>query len=216
MLRRMARGDIPTTTVSRLPWYLQCLDQLPEQQETVSSEEIARALDIKAAQVRKDLWYLDCEGRRGVGYGVQSLVSHITAVLGIEAPLAIVIVGMGNLGMALAHYQGFANRGLRLTGLYDVDPGKIGARVGELVIRHTDRLPEDMAESELNIGIIATPAPGAQQVADLLVRVGVTSILNFAPQVLRVPEGVIVRRVDVATELLILGFHQSNASQSGR
>lgn len=211
----MSRGEIPGTTVSRLPWYLQFLDQLPDRQETVSSEEIARALDINAAQVRKDLWYLDCEGRRGVGYGVPSLVSHITAALGIEAPLAIVIVGMGNLGMALAHYQGFANRGLKLTGLYEVDPQKIGARVGELVIRHTDRLAEDVADSEVNIGIIATPAPVAQQVADLLVRVGVTSILNFAPQVLWVPEEVIVRRVDVATELLILGFHQSDSSRSG-
>ncbi len=211
----MSRGEIPGTTVSRLPWYLQFLDQLPDRQETVSSEEIARALDINAAQVRKDLWYLDCEGRRGVGYGVPSLVSHITAALGIEAPLAIVIVGMGNLGMALAHYQGFANRGLKLTGLYEVDPQKIGARVGELVIRHTDRLAEDVADSEVNIGIIATPAPVAQQVADLLVQVGVTSILNFAPQVLWVPEEVIVRRVDVATELLILGFHQSDSSRSG-
>ncbi len=211
----MARGDIPSTTVSRLPWYLQCLDQLPEQQETVSSEEIARALDIKAAKVRRDLWYLDCEGRRGVGYEVRSLAAQIAAALGIEASLAIVIVGMGNLGTALAHYQGFATRGLDLTGLYEVDPLKVGARVGELVIRHIDRLPEDMAGSEVNIGIIATPAPAAQHVAELLVGVGVTSILNFAPAVLRVPEGVIVRRVDVATELLILGFHQSNSRQSG-
>ena len=211
----MARGDTPNTTVARLPWYLQWLDQLPEQQETVSSEEIAGALDIKAAQVRRDLWLLDCEGRRGVGYEVSSLQSRITAALGIEAPLAIVIVGMGNLGMALAHYQGFATRGLRLTGLYEVDPPKIGTRVGSLVIRHINRLPKDMAGSKVNIGIIATPAAAAQRVAELLVRVGITSILNFAPAVLRVPQGVIVRRVDVATELLILGFHQSNSGQSG-
>ena len=213
ILRTMARGDIPDTTVSRLPWYLHCLDQLTDRQETVSSEEIAAALNINGAQVRKDLWYLDCEGRRGVGYEVRSLVSQITAALGIESPLAIAIVGMGNLGIALAHYQGFANRGLRLTGLYDVDPAKVGVRVGDLVIRHTDRLPEDVAGSQVNIGIVATPAPVAQQVADLLVRVGVTSILNFAPIVLRVPEEATVRRVDVATELLILGFHQSETAQ---
>lgn len=211
----MARGGIPDRTVSRLPWYLRCLDQLPSRQETVSSEEIAAALNINAAQVRKDLWYLDCEGRRGVGYEVRSLVSQITAALGINAPVAIVIVGMGNLGMALAHYQGFANRGLTLTGLYDTAPQKIGARVGEVTIRHPDCLAEDVAAFGVSIGIIATPAPAAQRVADRLVAVGVTSILNFAPVMLRVPEGVTIRRVDVATELLILGFHESNSGPPG-
>ena len=211
----MARGGIPDRTVSRLPWYLRCLDQLPPGQQTVSSEEIAAALNIKAAQVRKDLWYLDCEGRRGVGYEVSSLVSHITEALGINAPVAIVIVGMGNLGMALAHYQGFANRGLTLTGLYDTDAHKIGTRVGEMTVRHPDDLAEDVGESGVSIGIIATPAPAAQRVADLLVAVGVTSILNFAPVMLRVPDGVTLRRVDVATELLILGFHQSNSGRPG-
>jgi len=198
-----------------LPWYLRCLDQLPPRQQTVSSEEIATALNIKAAQVRKDLWYLDCEGRRGVGYEVSSLVSHITDALGINAPVAIVIVGMGNLGMALAHYQGFANRGLTLTGLYDTDPHKIGTRVGEMTVRHPDDLAEDVGESGVSIGIIATPAPAAQRVVDLLVAVGVTSILNFAPVMLRVPDEVTLRRVDVATELLILGFHQSNSGRPG-
>ena len=210
----MARGDIPDTTVSRLPWYLRCLDQLPPGQETVSSEDIAVALDLNAAQVRKDLWYLDCEGRRGVGYEVRSLVSQIGAALGINAPLSIVIVGMGNLGMALAHYQGFTNRGLTLAGLYDTDRRKIGRRVGGIEIRHTDLLADDLSRLSVSIGIVATPAAAAQGVADLLVRVGITSILNFAPVVLRVPDEVTVRRVDVATELLILGFHESNSAQS--
>ena len=211
----MARVDIPDTTVSRLPWYLRCLDQLSPRRKTVSSEEIAEALDINAAQVRKDLWYLDCEGRRGVGYEVRSVVSQIVAALGINAPLAIVIVGMGNLGMALAHYQGFANRGLTLAGLYDTDDRKIGAAVGEVEIRHPDRLRQDVVEAAVGIGVIATPASAAQRVADLLVDVGITSILNFAPVVLRVPDGVTIRRVDVATELLILGFHESNSVQPG-
>lgn len=209
----MARGDIPSNTVSRLPWYLQCLSQIPDRQVTVSSEEIAAALDIKAAQVRKDLWYLDCEGRRGVGYDVKALASQITAALGVDAPLGIVIVGMGNLGMALAHYQGFATRGLRLVGLYDTDPQKIGMGVGDIAISHADQLLQEVTESGVNIGIVATPASVAQQVVDLLVRAGVTSILNFAPTVVRAPDSVIIRRVDVATELLILGFHQSTTPQ---
>lgn len=207
----MARGDIPDTTVSRLPWYLRCLDQLPTRQNTVSSEEIASALNINAAQVRRDFWYLECEGRRGVGYEVSSLVSQIGSALGINAPLAIVIVGMGNLGMALAHYQGFADRGLTLRGLYDTDARKIGHIVGGIAISHPEGLRQDVAGSGVCIGVIATPAHVAQGVADLLVEAGVTSILNFAPVVLRVPNGVTLRRVDVATELLILGFHESRS-----
>ena len=208
----MARAAIPHTTVSRLPLYLRCLDQLPANQETVSSREIAGALNIKSAKVRKDFWYLDCEGRRGVGYDVQSLVSQIGAALGLNVPLNVVIVGMGNLGMALAHYQGFANRGLTLAGLYDTDPGKIGKSVGGMVIRHPDQLAEDVAEQGVSIGIIATPALAAQGVVERLVAVGVTSILNFAPVVLFVPQGITLRRVDVATELLILGYNESNLS----
>ena len=208
----MARAAIPHTTVSRLPLYLRCLDQLPANQETVSSREIAAALNIKSAKVRKDFWYLDCEGRRGVGYDVQSLVSQIGAALGLNVPLNVVIVGMGNLGMALAHYQGFANRGLTLAGLYDTDPDKIGKSVGEMVIRHPDQLAEDVAEQGVSIGIIATPALAAQGVVERLVAVGVRSILNFAPVVLFVPPGITLRRVDVATELLILGYDESNLS----
>ena len=208
----MARAAIPHTTVSRLPLYLRCLDQLPANQETVSSREIAGALNIKSAKVRKDFWYLDCEGRRGVGYDVQSLVSQIGAALGLNVPLNVVIVGMGNLGMALAYYQGFANRGLTLAGLYDTDPHKVGQSVGGMVIRHPDQQAGDVAEQGVSIGIIATPAPAAQGVVERLVAVGVTSILNFAPVVLRVPPGITLRRVDVATELLILGYHESNLS----
>lgn len=207
----MARPAIPHTTVSRLPLYLRCLDQLPADQETVSSGEIAAALSINAAKVRKDFWYLECEGRRGVGYDIQSLVDQIGAALGLDVPLTIVIVGMGNLGMALAHYQGFASRGLILAGVYDTDPRKIGEAVGDLVIRHPDSLAEDVGPQGVSIGVVATPGPAAQGVVDLLVKVGVTSILNFAPVVLRVPAGITLRRVDVATELLILGYHQSNS-----
>ena len=211
----MARLAIPHTTVSRLPLYLRCLDQLPVDQETVSSGEIAAALSINAAKVRKDFWYLECEGRRGVGYDIQSLVDQIGAALGLDIPLTIVIVGMGNLGMALAHYQGFASRGLILAGVYDTDPHKIGENVGDLVIRHPDRLAEDVGLQGVSIGVVATPAPAAQGVVDLLVKVGVTSILNFAPVVLQVPAGITLRRVDVATELLILGYHQSNSDDGG-
>ena len=138
----MARAAIPHTTVSRLPLYLWCLDQLPANQETVSSGEIAAALDINSAKVRKDFWYLDCEGRRGVGYDILSLVSQIGAALGLNVPRNIVIVGMGNLGMALAHYQGFANRGLTLAGLYDTDPRQdrqVGGGDGDSSSRPTGR-----------------------------------------------------------------------------
>ncbi|GAB3797473.1 hypothetical protein GCM10027605_07500 [Micromonospora zhanjiangensis] len=115
---------------------------------------------------------------------------------------------MGNLGHALAGYAGFGTRGFRIAALFDADPGRVGEQINGLTVRHIDELPACAAQESIAIGVIATPARAAQTVADQLVAAGVTSILNFAPCVLSVPEGVDVRKVDLAIELQILSFHE--------
>jgi redox-sensing transcriptional repressor len=174
---------------------------------TVSSERLAELAGVNAAKVRKDLSYLGTYGTRGVGYDVQYLVFQISNELGLTKDWPVVIVGIGNLGHALANYRGFSARGFRVVALVDADPAKVGREVGGLVVRHVDELPAIVASEGVAIGIIATPAAAAQEVADRLVAAGVRSILNFAPAVITVPDGVSVRKVDLSIELQILSFH---------
>ena len=136
------------------------------------------------------------------------LIEQIEYVLGLTQRRAVALVGVGNLGHALAGYGGFATRGFRIAALLDADPARVGEKIDGLVVRHIDELAEVVAEQDIAIGVIATPAHAAQAVADQLVAAGVTSILNFAPCVLAVPDGVDVRKVDLAIELQILSFHE--------
>ncbi len=154
---------------------------------TVSSERLAELAGVNAAKVRKDLSYLGSYGTRGVGYDVEYLLDEITRELGLTHDWPVAIVGLGNLGQALANYRGFGARGFRVVALVDADPAKVGERVGDLDDR-VDRRPADRSSRErgITIGIIATPAAAAQEVADRLVAAGVTSILNFAPAVVAV------------------------------
>jgi redox-sensing transcriptional repressor len=174
----------------------------------VSSEALAKATGVNSAKVRKDLSHLGSYGTRGVGYDVAYLIHQIRRELGLTQDWPVVIVGVGNLGHALANYRGFAERGFRIEALLDADPDKIGEVVGGLVVRGVDELPAIVREHDVAIGIICTPAAAAQDVADLLVAAGVRSILNFAPVILSAPEGVSVRKVDLAIELQILAFYE--------
>jgi redox-sensing transcriptional repressor len=201
--------DLPDATVARLPEYLRALHQLAETgNDTVSSEGLAAAAGVNSAKLRKDLSQLGSYGTRGVGYDVTLLIEQIEHVLGLTQRHGVALVGVGNLGHALAGYAGFASRGFRIVALFDADPGRVGEEINGLVVRHMDELPRVVAEESIAIGVIATPASAAQSVADQLVAASVTSILNFAPCVLSVPEGVDVRKVDVAIELQILSFHE--------
>jgi redox-sensing transcriptional repressor len=200
---------IPEATVARLPLYYRALLETADQQVgTVSSERLAELAGVNAAKVRKDLSYLGSYGTRGVGYDVEFLLHQISRELGLTHDWPVVIVGVGNLGHALANYRGFGARGFRIVALVDADPAKIGERVGELKVEALDDLPRIVSQREIAIGIVATPAAAAQEVADQLVDAGVTSILNFAPAVVTVPGGVSLRKVDLATELQILSFYQ--------
>jgi redox-sensing transcriptional repressor len=200
---------IPEATVARLPVYLRCLVEVADGKTiTISSERLAEMAGVNAAKVRKDLSYLGSYGTRGVGYDVEYLLTQVSRVLGLTQDWPVVLVGVGNLGHALANYRGFAARGFRIAALVDSDPSKVGEKVGELVVQALDELPAIAAKENLAIGIIATPAPSAQDVADRLVEAGITSILNFAPAIISVPVGVSVRKVDLSIELQILSFYQ--------
>jgi redox-sensing transcriptional repressor len=200
---------IPEATVGRLPLYLRSLVEIAAGgQTTVSSDDLAEAAGVTAAKVRKDLSYLGSYGTRGVGYDVAYLIHQVRRELGLTQDWPIAIVGIGNLGHALANYRGFGERGFRVAALVDVDPAKVGERIGELTVRHLRELPRLVVDERVAIGIIATPAPVVQEVADAMVAAGVRSILNFAPAVVAVPPGVTLRKVDLAVELQILAFHE--------
>lgn len=207
--RRPARAGVPEATVSRLPLYLQALTGLAEHGvATVSSDELARAAGVGSAKLRKDLSHLGSYGTRGVGYEVEYLVSQISRALGLTQDWRVVIIGIGNLGRALANYGGFASRGFSVVALLDADPRVVGQTVAGHSVQHVDDLEHVVGGQGVQIGVVATPAPQAQEVCDRLVAAGVASVLNFAPCVLAVPGGVMVRRVDLSTELQILAFHQ--------
>ncbi|AKL67281.1 MULTISPECIES: redox-sensing transcriptional repressor Rex [Streptomyces] len=203
-----SRG-IPEATVARLPLYLRALTALSERSvPTVSSEELAAAAGVNSAKLRKDFSYLGSYGTRGVGYDVEYLVYQISRELGLTQDWPVVIVGIGNLGAALANYGGFSARGFRVAALIDADPAMAGKPVAGMPVQHTDDLEKIISENGVSIGVIATPAGAAQQVSERLIAAGVTSILNFAPTVLSVPDGVDVRKVDLSIELQILAFHE--------
>lgn len=204
-----ARRGIPDATVARLPEYLRALTGFAERGiASVSSEELAAAAGVRSAKLRKDLSHLGSYGVRGVGYEVDHLAYQISRELGLTQDWPVAIVGMGNLGHALAAYSGFATRGFRVVALLDQDPSLHGQRIADLEVQPMEDLCDIVAERGLAIGVIATPAASAQAVCDQLVGAGVRSILNFAPCVLVVPDGVDVRKVDLSTELQILAFHE--------
>lgn len=198
---------IPDATVSRLPVYLRVLGDLRDGGvTTVSSDQLADLAGVNAAKVRKDLSYLGTYGTRGVGYEVEYLRFEITARLGLSTATGVAIVGLGNLGRALASHRGFRERGFPVVALYDIDPAKVGTELAGVTVSHLDDLGAD-GDSLVAIGVIATPPAAAQAVADRLVAAGVRAILNFAPGLITVGDDVIVRKVDLASELQVLSYY---------
>ncbi len=199
--------------MARLPLYLRSLVEAEHAGDaTISSERLAELAGVNAAKVRKDLSYLGSYGTRGVGYDVEFLLFQMRRELGLTQEWPVAIAGLGNLGQALANYGGFGERGFPIAALVDTDDRVVGTEVHGVVVRHIDDLPEVTKGSGVAIGIIATPAVAAQDVADRLVAAGVTSILNFAPTMITVPDDVSLRKVDLAVELQILSFYQQRRS----
>jgi redox-sensing transcriptional repressor len=202
------RRRIPDATVARLPVYLRGLLELDgARTTTVSSERLAELAGVNAAKVRKDLSFLGSYGTRGVGYEVKYLLFQVSRELGLTRDWPVVIVGVGNLGHALANYRGFGERGFPVAALVDADPAKTGEKVGDLTVRAIGDLSATVAQAGVAIGVVATPAASAQDAVDRLIAAGVRSILNFAPAHVVVPDGITLRKVDLAVELQILSFY---------
>ncbi len=207
---RRPAARVPEATVGRLAVYLRALtEMLAQGVPTVSSDVLAAAAGVNAAKLRKDLSHIGSSGVRGVGYDVSRLTAQVETVLGLTHENAVALVGVGNLGHALAGYGGFAARGFGVSALFDVDPALVGTVIAGVEVQDVAEIPDVCRERGVTIGVVATPAPAAQKVCDALVGAGVRSILNFAPAVLSVPDGVEVRKVDLAVEMQILAFHVS-------
>ena len=209
LLNTPAIRNIPEATVARLPVYLRALAALADQGLSIcSSNDLAGAAGVNPAKLRKDLSYLGSYGTRGVGYDIEYLRYHVARALGQTQDWDVVIVGVGRLGSALCAYNGFSSRGIRIAALVDSDPAKVGTKVGGLTVAPMSKLASLVRQHGVAIAVIATPGEAAQEVADALVAAGITSILNFAPAVVSVPDDVAVRKVDLSIELQILAYHE--------
>ena len=198
---------ISDSTVRRLSNYLRVLDELDRDAEgLVSSQRLADKSGVTPAQVRKDLSYFGSFGRRGLGYSVAHLKSEVRAILGLDRRWRVALVGAGNIGSALFAYKEFARQGFDIVAVFDGAPDRIGQALGELVIQPMADFERVCRERQVEIGVIATPARDAQQIADVMTRVGLRGILNFAPRKLFVPPSVALRTVNMAIELESLSF----------
>lgn len=201
--------QVPAASVARLPLYLRCLEELfADGVSTVSSSRLAELAGVNAAKLRKDLSHLGSYGTRGVGYEVPNLMHQIQRELGLDEQSPVIVVGLGNLGQALAKHGGFGDRGFPIVALFDVQPDIVGITVGDMVVAHFDDLEAVVAEHSARTAMIATPAEAAQQVTNDVIAAGITSVLNFAPTVVQVGDGVALRQVDLALELQILSYYQ--------
>jgi redox-sensing transcriptional repressor len=216
MSERLGRR-IPEPTVVRLPLYQRILlEMMRTGTDTISSAQLAALAGVNAAKVRKDLSHLGTYGTPGTGYDVEYLLGQIERELGLDRDWPVAVVGMGNLGHALARSQGFSSHGFRVAALFDSDPEKLGERIAGCTVRHLDELEAVAGSERLAIGVITTPATSAQDVAERMVSAGIGAILNFAPSVLNLPSHVLVRHVDLSIELQVLTFYQSHPEGAPR
>jgi len=180
---------------------------------TVSSDVLARLGGTTSAQVRKDLSIFGSFGKRGLGYFVPELTASLREILGLGRDWHVCIVGAGKIGLALAQYPGFREKGFHVSALYDTSPAKVGTRLDSIPVRDIDRLAADAAVEHFDIGVIAVPAEGAQGVADAMVAAGIKAIMNFAPVQISVPPEIATRTVNMGLEFEALSFALANLSK---
>jgi redox-sensing transcriptional repressor len=200
--------EIPDVVVRRLPIYARTLQYLlSEGAHSVSSQELGERINVTAAQIRKDLSWFGEFGKQGIGYDVEKLLGHINRILGLTRTWHVVLVGLGDLGHAIARYPGFREKGLHIVALFDADPRKVGTMVDDLAIHDDSELDEIVRREQAKLGIVAVPATRAQEVVDRLVAAGVRGILNYAPVIVQVPEGVWVRHIDPVSLLHSMTYY---------
>ncbi len=194
---------IPEGVIERLPAYLNILIQLRgDGVTTVSSARLGELTAVNPAQIRRDLTHFGSFGKRGVGYDIAMLVERIQRILGADHAHRLALVGAGNLGSAIAGYEGLRQHGFTVTAIFDNDPTKIGARIGEIAIQPLEELEGTLRGQDIRIGIVAVPSEAAQGVTDRLAAAGVRVILNYTPVIVRVPQGVTLHNTDPVQELL--------------
>lgn len=201
-------SNIPDIVISRLPLYLRALERLThEGHEVTSSLELGKRLGISSAQIRKDLSHFGGFGKQGTGYRIPFLIEQLRQVLRIEREWRVALVGAGDLGNAIAHYRGFAERGFHIACIFDSSPAKIGKTSGDFIIQSVDAIPEVIPALKIRIAMIAVPAEAAQSVADMLIASGVRAILNYAPINLKTPPNVHVQYIDPVLHLQRMTFY---------
>jgi redox-sensing transcriptional repressor len=204
----MNAEKIPDIIIGRLPVYLRALQRLAEKGiQTTSSQELGEIVGISAAQIRKDISQFGEFGKQGTGYSIPFLIERLRDILKVNRVWDVVIVGMGDIGHALARYNGFSNRGFRVTMVFDNDPQKVGEKVGEFEIIDTALLAEKLKTNKIKVAMLTVPAAAAQEMADQLVKAGVKAILNYAPTSLNVPADVRVQYIDPVTHLQRMTYY---------
>jgi redox-sensing transcriptional repressor len=201
-------GNIPDIVIGRLPIYLRALNRLAaEGQEITSSHELGQRLGISSAQIRKDLSHFGGFGKQGTGYQIEFLQEKLRKVLHVDREWEVALVGVGDLGKAIAHYRGFADRGFHISCAFDSAPEKVGMRIDSFIVQHQSELKTTVTERGIQLAMIAVPAEHAQSVADLLVEAGVRGILNYAPINLSVPPAVQVQYIDPVVGLQRMTYY---------
>lgn len=210
---RDTQNVIPKAAAARLSLYLRHLESLRiTGASTTSSKDLALALGVTAAQVRKDLGYFGQFGFPGIGYKIENLIVEIRKILGTDRIWNVALVGLGNLGSALFRYRGFEKQGFRIAAVFDNDPGVVGSPIGGLLVKHTRELPSTVSEADISLGIMAVPAEAAQEVAQFMVASGICGIFNFAPTVLSLPDSVAYVSIDLTVQLEQLSFQVKQIS----
>jgi redox-sensing transcriptional repressor len=201
-------AEIPEIVVRRLPLYARALQWMEtDGVQTISSAELGAQLGMTPAQIRKDLSYFGEFGKQGMGYDVKFLYEQLRHILGVDREWLAALVGIGDLGHAIARYGGFTRRGFKIAALFDQDPNKIGEQIGELEVISVDKLPMVVRGLRIQLGILAVPASESQWVADLMVANGIRGILSYAPIHLHLPRGIRVRYIDPVVTLQSITYH---------
>ncbi len=204
----MNADKIPDIIIGRLPIYLRALQRMAEKgMKTTSSQELGEYVGISAAQIRKDISQFGEFGKQGTGYSIAFLMDKLREILKVNRMWDVVVVGVGDMGHALARYQGFANRGFRVAMIFDADPSKIGKKVGDFTIEDASKLVECVRSAKIKVAMVTVPASAAQEVTDKLVQAGVKAILNYAPTSLNVPSTVHVQHIDPSTHLQRMTYY---------